>query len=437
VAPPLKVLIVGSGGREDALAWALRRSPSVGVLRCAPGNPGTDRRAERVPISASDVPALVRHAQDARYDLVVVGPEAPLVAGLADRLRESGIPVFGPQAGAAELEGSKVFSKRFMARHGIPTADFSVFEDEAEAGRYLLSEEASYPLVVKADGLAGGKGVVVAEDPESAVEVARAMLGGRAFGSAGARIVVEERLVGHEASFFVLSDGERCLDLAACQDYKRAEDGDRGPNTGGMGAYSPSAWLDESTRRSLLHGVARRTIEGLAGEGRPYRGVLFVGVMLTASGPRVLEYNVRFGDPETQVLLPRLDGDWLPLLLGAARGDLSDVEVRWKEEAAVCVVLASRGYPGTHATGYTIEGIDAAEEVNGVEVFHAGTEREGDGRLVGVGGRVLDVVARGGSLAQARERAYQGVARIRSAGLRHREDIAADALAASEHPSGA
>jgi len=286
--------------------------------------------------------------------------------------------------------------------------------------------------VIKADGLAAGKGVVVAEDPESAVEVARAMLAGRAFGAAGTRIVVEERLLGHEASFFALSDGVRCLDLAACQDYKRAEDGDRGPNTGGMGAYSPSAWLDESTRRSLLHGVARRTIEGLAAEGRPYRGVLFIGVMLTASGPRVLEYNVRFGDPETQVLLPRLDGDWLPLLLGAARGDLSGAQARWKEGSAVCVVLASRGYPGVHATGYAIEGVEQAEEVEGVEVFHAGTDRDGQGRLVGAGGRVLDVVAVGESLSQARERAYRAVARIRSDGLRHREDIAADALAGAQ-----
>jgi phosphoribosylamine--glycine ligase len=429
VAPPLKILIVGSGGREDALTWALRRSPDVGLLRCAPGNPGTERRAQRVPIPATDVPALVHHAVEERYDLVVVGPEAPLVAGLADRLREAGIAVFGPGAKAAELEGSKVFAKRFMARHGIPTAEFKVFEDEAEAGRFLLSEEASYPLVIKADGLAGGKGVVMAEDPESAVEVARAMLTGRAFGAAGARIVVEERLVGHEASFFVLSDGTHGLDLAVCQDYKRAEDGDRGPNTGGMGAYSPSPWLDESTRRSLLHGVARRTIEGLAAEGRPYRGVLFVGVMLTPSGPRVLEYNVRFGDPETQVLLPRLATDWLPLLLGAARGDLTGAEPRWKDEAAVCVVLAARGYPGAHATGDAIEGVEEAEQVEGVEVFHAGTERDGAGRVVGVGGRVLDVVALGGSLAQARERAYRAVARIRSDGLRHRDDIAADALA--------
>jgi phosphoribosylamine--glycine ligase len=428
VAVPLKVLIVGSGGREDALTWALGRSPDVGMLRCAPGNPGTARRAERVSIAASDVPALVRHATDERYDLVVVGPEAPLVAGLADRLREAGIAVFGPGAAAAELEGSKVFSKRFMARHQIPTASFEIFDDAAEAGRYLLSESASYPLVIKADGLAGGKGVVLADEPESAVEVARAMLEGGAFGRAGARIVVEERLVGRETSFFVLSDGEGCLDLAACQDYKRAEDGDRGPNTGGMGAYSPSAWLDDSTRRALLT-VSRRTIEGLASEGRPYRGVLFVGVMLTATGPRVLEYNVRFGDPETQVLLPRLAGDWLPLLLGAARGDLSGTQARWKDEAAVCVVLASRGYPGNHATGYTIEGVEAAEQVEGVEVFHAGTERDAAGRLTGQGGRVLDVVALGEGLAQARDRAYRAVAAIRSDGLRHREDIAADALA--------
>jgi phosphoribosylamine--glycine ligase len=432
----LKVLIVGSGGREDALAWALRKSPDVGVLRCAPGNPGIARRAEPVPLAASDVPGLVRHARDERYDLVVVGPEAPLVAGLADRLREEGIAVFGPQAAAAELEGSKVFSKRFMARHGIPTAAFEVFDDAAEAGRFLLSEAASYPLVVKADGLAAGKGVVVAQDPESAVEVARDMLGGRAFGAAGARIVVEECLVGREVSFFVLSDGERGLDLAACQDYKRAEDGDRGPNTGGMGAYAPSAWLEEGVRRALVEGVARKTIEGLAAEGRPYRGVLFVGVMLTASGPQVLEYNVRFGDPETQVLLPRLAGDWLPLLLGAARGDLSGAQAHWKDAAAVCVVLASRGYPGRHATGYIIEGVEEAEREEGVEVFHAGTALDGAGRLVGAGGRVLDVVALGDGLAQARERAYRGVRRIHSEGLRHREDIAADALAGAQGRTG-
>lgn len=437
MAFPLKVLIVGSGGREDALAWALRRSPDVGVLRCAPGNPGTDRRAERVALDAADVPGLFRHAADERYDLVVVGPEGPLVAGLADRLREAGIPVFGPGASAAELEGSKAFSKRFMARHGIPTAEFEVFDDAAEASRFLLSEAASFPLVVKADGLAAGKGVVLAEDPESAVEVARAMLGGRAFGPAGARIVVEERLLGREASFFVLCDGERCLDLAACQDYKRAEDGDRGPNTGGMGAYSPSAWLDEETRRFLLDRVARKTVEGMAAEGRPFRGVLFVGVMLTSSGPRVLEYNVRFGDPETQVLLPRLDGDWLPLLLGAARGDLQGVAAGFRSEAAVCVVLASRGYPGTHASGYPIEGVEEAEAVEGVEVFHAGTARDPRGRLTGTGGRVLDVVALGEGVGQARERAYRAVDRIRSDGLRHRGDIAADALAGAPDPKEA
>jgi phosphoribosylamine--glycine ligase len=431
VASPLKVLIVGSGGREDALAWALRRSPDVGVLRCAPGNPGTLRRAERVPLAPAEVAGLVRHATDERYDLVVVGPEGPLVAGLGDRLREAGIAVFGPGAPAAELEGSKAFSKRFMARHGIPTAQFQVFDDAAEAGRFLLSDAASYPLVVKADGLAAGKGVVLAEDPESAVELARAMLSGKAFGPAGARIVVEERLLGREASFFVLSDGERCLDLAACQDYKRAEDGDRGANTGGMGAYSPSAWLDEPTRRFLLDGVARKTVEGLAAEGRPFRGVLFVGVMLTAEGPRVLEYNVRFGDPETQALLPRLDGDWLPLLLGAAQGDLRGLAPAWRGEASVCLVLASRGYPGTHVSGYAIDGVEDAEAVAGVEVFHAGTELDARGRLVGMGGRVLDVVALGEGLQQARERAYAAAERIRSEGLRYRTDIAADALASA------
>jgi phosphoribosylamine--glycine ligase len=359
---------------------------------------------------------------------VVVGPEAPLVAGLADGLEAAGIPAFGPGASGAELEGSKVFAKRFMARHGIPSADFQVFEDAAEASRFLLSDAAAYPLVLKADGLAAGKGVVIAPDPETAVETAQAMLGGRAFGTAGARIVVEERLTGHEASFFVLTDGRRAIDLAACQDYKRSEDGDRGLNTGGMGAYSPSAWLDEATRRLLLERVAQPTLEGLAAEGRPYRGVLFIGVMLTHAGPRVLEYNVRFGDPEAQALLPRLDGDWLPLLLGAARGDLAGAAARFLPDASVCVVMAARGYPGPHATGYAIEGIEDAESVEGVQVFHAGTDLDSGGRLVGVGGRVLGVTATGPGLAEARHRAYRAAALVRSEGLRLRSDIGLDAV---------
>ncbi len=424
----MKILIVGSGGREDTLAWALGRSAEVETLRLAPGNAGSDRHGERVPIDAGDVEALVRHAVDERYDLVAVGPEAPLVAGLADRLGDAGVPTFGASARAAEIEGSKVFAKRFMDRHGIPTASFEVFDDARSAVSWLRSPRAEYPLVVKADGLAAGKGVILADDVETAVEAAEGMLARGSFGEAGARVVIEERLRGREASFFVLCDGERYVELATCQDYKRALDGDAGLNTGGMGTYSPSVWLDEATRREILERVVEPTIAGLAAEDRPYRGVLYVGLMLTANGPRVLEYNARFGDPETQVLLPRLDGDWLPLLLACARGDLGDARPRWRAEASVCVVMASGGYPGSYAKGIPIEGLDEAEALEGVLVFHAGTARDARGRIVTAGGRVLGVTALGADLAAARRRAYDAVARIRWQDEHHRRDIALDAI---------
>jgi phosphoribosylamine--glycine ligase len=425
----MRVLIVGGGGREAALAWALRQSPRLTDLACAPGNAGIARHARRIPIAADDVAALTAHAIEARYDLVVVGPEAALCAGLADRLREAGIAVFGPSAAAARVEGSKAFSKEFMARHGIPTAAFQVFDDAGEATRWLLSERAAFPLVVKADGLAAGKGVVMAHDPEAAVDAARDMLSGRAFGDAGRRIVVEEMLRGRETSFFVLTDGVTQIELAPCQDYKRVGDGDRGPNTGGMGTYSPSAWLDELTRRKLRETVVVPTLRGLASEGRPFSGVLFVGVMLTEEGPKVLEYNARFGDPETQVLLPRLDGDWLVLLDACARGELASIDVRWRDEAAVCVVMTAAGYPGTYAKGAVIEGLDEAERLAGVIVFHAGTEHDAAGRVVTAGGRVLGVTAVGSDLAAARALAYDAVGRIRWEGEQHRTDIAADAVA--------
>jgi len=425
----MKVLLVGGGGREAALAWALRKSPLLTDLACAPGNAGIGRHARCVPIAADDVAALSAHAVLERYDLVIVGPEAPLVAGLADRLREAGIDVFGPSAAAAMIEGSKAFSKEFMARHGIPTAGFHIFDDAAAASRYLLAPGTVYPLVVKADGLAAGKGVVIADDPQTAVDAATGMLSGRAFGAAGRRVVIEEMLRGRETSFFVLTDGTTTLELAPCQDYKRASDGDLGPNTGGMGTYSPSAWLDEATRETLREAVVVPTVRGLAEEGRPFRGVIFIGVMLTESGPMVLEYNARFGDPETQVLLPRLDGDWLRLLDACARGRLHEVTLRWRENAAVCVVMASGGYPGAYETGVPIEGADDAERADDVMVFHAGTARDAAGRLVTSGGRVLGVTATGADLAAARARAYAAVACVRFRGEHHRTDIAADAIA--------
>ncbi len=425
----MKVLLVGGGGRESALAWAFSLSPLLTQLDCAPGNAGIERYATRVAIAPENTEALVAHALAEAYDLVVIGPEAPLVSGLADRLREAGLDTFGPSAAAAMIEGSKAFSKEFMARHGIPTAAFRIFDDAAEASRYLLSREASYPLVVKADGLAAGKGVVIAKDPASASETATHMLSGTAFGEAGRRIVVEELLIGREASFFVLSDGTTSLELASCQDYKRAEDGDRGLNTGGMGTYSPSVWLDDATTRILRETVVAPTVRGLAAEGRPFRGVLFIGVMLTDAGPRVLEYNARFGDPETQVLIPRLDGDWLALLHACSRGELGTVSLNWRKGAAVCVVMASSGYPGAYAKGLPIEGLDEAEKLTDVMVFHAGTERDAARRVVTAGGRVLGVTAIGADLAAARDRAYEAVSRIRWNGEHHRSDIAGDAIA--------
>ena len=428
----MKVLVIGGGGREHALVWALGRSPRVHTLRCAPGNAGTAAMAENVAISADDVDSLVDHAAAERYDLVVVGPEGPLVAGLADRLQDLHIPVFGPSAAASRMEGSKVFSKEFMARHRIPTAAFKVFRDEAEAREYLLAADTAYPLVVKADGLAAGKGVILADTPEQAAEAASGMLAGRDFGEAGRVVVVEEMLRGIEASFFVLADGDNVVELATCQDYKRALDGDQGLNTGGMGTYSPSAFLDEATRQTIVETVVNPTINGLQAEGCAYRGVLFIGVMLTDEGPKVLEYNCRFGDPETQVLLPRLDGDWFDLLMASATGNLNKVRLSWLDQAAVCVVMAAGGYPGSYGKGEKITGLEKAAGQDGIIVFHAGTSLDEDGTVRTSGGRVLGVTALGNDLPDARKKAYAASAAITWSGEQHRTDIAADAAATLE-----
>jgi len=423
----VKVLVVGEGGREDALAWALARSPSVSSLSALPGSAGIARRARTVPMSLSDLSAVVAHVTTERYDLVVVGPEGPLVAGLGDRLRAAGIAVFGPSAAAAEIEASKAYSKEFLARHRIPTAQFHVFTGVDDALRYLRSTEVRFPVVVKADGLAAGKGVVIAGGLGEAEDAAREMLSGRSFGASGARIVVEEFLEGTEVSFFVLSDGTGFVRLSTCQDYKRASDGNHGANTGGMGSYSPSVYLDEVACRAIESSVVTPTLDGLRAEGRPYQGVLYIGLMLTASGPKVLEFNARFGDPETQVLLPRLDGDWLPLLLASATGGVAALRPRWLSDATVCVVLASGGYPGDYARGKQISGLEAAESAADVMVFHAGTDRSGD-RWVTRGGRVLGVTAKAATLAAARERAYEAAAKITWDGKQYRSDIALDAL---------
>jgi len=424
----MKILLIGSGGREDALAWGLSRSPRSELLRCAPGNAGIAERAEIVHLAANDIDAIVDHAHGEGYDLVVVGPEAPLVAGLADRLRATGIPVFGPSAAAACIEGSKVFAKKFMEHHGIPSGRCEIFDDLAGAERFLESREAVFPTVIKADGLAAGKGVLLADDREAALQAARAMLGEGRFGEAGSRILVEEMLYGREVSVFVLSDGEAIVELPTCQDYKRALDGDGGLNTGGMGCYSPSAYLDDATRQKIVNEIIRPTIEGLATEERPYNGVLYCGLMLTDSGPKVLEFNARFGDPETQVLIPRLEGDWAEVLHACATGDLAATPLEFKQDAAVCVVMASGGYPAGYAKGLPIEGLEAVASMDDVMVFHAGTARDDAGALATAGGRVLGVTGMGPDLETARARAYDAVSRIRWDGEHHRNDIAADAV---------
>ena len=404
----MRVLVLGSGGREHALCWAIGASPLCDKLYCAPGNAGIAAEAECVPLEPMDFPAIAAFCAGQAIDLVVVGPEAPLVAGLVDHLAAAGIKAFGPSRAAAELEGSKAFTKHFCRQFDIPTAAYGEFTDAGEAAAYIRA--ADLPIVVKADGLAAGKGVVVATTADEAVAAASAMLGGQ-FGEAGRRVVVEECLAGEELSFFALCDGKTALPLAGAQDHKRAGDGDTGPNTGGMGAYSPPPMLDEALTETIMARIVRPTVAGMAALGRPYKGVLFAGLMLTADGPKLLEYNVRFGDPETQALLPRLMSDLLSALVATADGVLDKFHLRWRAEAALTVVLAARGYPGAYARGSQIGGLEAAAALPGVTLFHAGTRRQ-DGRVLADGGRVLNVTAVGAGVAEARARAYEAVARI-------------------------
>lgn len=425
----MRVLLVGGGGREHALAWALSRSPLLRRLRCAPGNPGIAELAECIPLRAEDVDRLSAHAISERYDLVVVGPEAPLVAGLADRLRAEGIAVFGPSAAAARLEGSKSFAKEFMARHAVPTAACWLFDDAAAARSFLLSSEAPYPLVLKVDGLAAGKGVVLVDDAAAAVSALTEL---SALGAASSRWIVEERLFGREVSYFVLTDGRHHVELAPCQDYKRLEDGDRGPNTGGMGSYSPSVFADGATIDSVRRHIVEPVVHGLAAEGHPYQGVLYIGLMLTSTGPRVLEFNARFGDPEAQALLPRLDGDWLELLTASARGTLEGTVPRWRDEATVCVVLASAGYPQQPHAGAVISGLERLAALDDVWAFHAATAHTAGGAVTTAGGRVLGITARADTLAAARQRVYRAVGSVDWPDMQYRKDIAADALGSTE-----
>ncbi|MCC7537401.1 MAG: phosphoribosylamine--glycine ligase [Deltaproteobacteria bacterium] len=419
----MRILVVGGGGREHALVDALARSRSKPEILCAPGNAGIADVAECLPaVSASDVDGIADLARARRVDLVVVGPEAPLVAGLADVLAALGVAVFGPTREAARLEGSKAFSKRFMKRFGIPTAPFEIFDSAVDAEAYLRKRGTG--LVVKADGLAAGKGVVVAADADEGLAAVARFMRARELGDAGATVVIEEKLSGDEASFHVICDGERRVVLAAARDHKRLLDGDRGPNTGGMGACSPHPGVTPEVERFVLDRVVDPTLAGMRELGAPFRGARFVGLMRTPEGPSVLEYNVRFGDPEAEVLFARYGGDACALLTSAARGELASAAPEWDAPAAVAVVLASAGYPKTASARVPIEGLEEAARVGGSRVYHAGTAREG-GRVVVAGGRVLAVTATGPSLAAARATAYEAAACIRFEGMQRRADIGA------------
>jgi phosphoribosylamine--glycine ligase len=406
----MRVLVVGSGGREHALCWAIAASPLCDKLYCAPGNAGIAAEAECVPIGAEEVEKLVAFAKTQRIDFVVVGPEAPLVLGLVDKLEAAGIKAFGPSARAAALEGSKAFMKELCAKYGIPTAAFKRFTDAGAAKDHVRKHGA--PIVIKADGLAAGKGVVVARNLEEAEAAIDSMLVAREFGAAGQEIVVEEFLEGEEASFFALVDGQCALPLASAQDHKAVGEGDTGPNTGGMGAYSPAPVVTEAVAARVMGQIIEPAVKAMAAEGRPFKGVLFAGLMITPKGPRLLEFNVRFGDPECQVLCLRLMSDLLPALVAAADGVLGEFDLRWKAEAALCVVMASRGYPGPYKKGTEIRGIENAGRLGDVVVFHAGTARDAEGRLIATGGRVLGVSALGKTVAEAQARAYAAVDQI-------------------------
>ncbi len=421
----MRVLIVGGGGREHVLAWAISQSPLLTKLFVAPGNPGTAAIAENVAIGTLDVPALVAFARAEAIDLVVPGPEAPLVAGLADALAHVGLRCCGPNAAAASLEGSKAFAKAICDSAGIPTARWERFEDEALALDFVKRRGA--PIVVKADGLAAGKGVVVARTAEEATAAVRAMLGARTFGEAGASIVIEECLSGEEVSLFALCDGTRAVLLGAAQDHKRVGDGDTGPNTGGMGAVSPPARFEEAAQHAAMDAFIRPALAAMSARGTPFTGILFAGLMLTSDGARLIEYNVRLGDPEAQVILPRLQTDLLAALLAAANGDLRDTTLGWRETTCVAVVLAAPGYPGPVTAGAALTGLLEAAALPHVAVFHAGTDIR-EGQVVAAGGRVLSICGTGPDMAHARAAAYAGVDAIGFPGAVVRRDIGLRAM---------
>jgi phosphoribosylamine--glycine ligase len=420
----VNILLVGSGGREHALAWALSASPLLTKLYCAPGNAGIAEVAERVAIPATDFPALVEFARARRIDFAVIAADAQLVAGLWDAFEAAGIRALGPSKAAAVLEGSKGFVKDLCAEIGIPTAAYQRFRDPTAAKRF--ADSIGFPVVIKADGLAAGKGVIIATSKAESDRAVDFMFEG-GFGDSGHEIVVEEFMEGEEVSFFALSDGRNVIPLAGAQDHKRVGDGDTGPNTGGMGAYSPAPVLTQALEAQAMEDFVRPTVAAFARKGLSYMGVIYLGLMITRNGPKLVEYNCRFGDPEAQVLMPRLKGDLLTALLAARDGVLSGFDLRWREEAALTVVMASKGYPGAYEKGQEIFGLDAAASLPGITLFHAGTERR-DGKIVAVGGRVLNVTATGRDVAEARQRAYDAVSRIHWQGSFHRSDIGWRAL---------
>ena len=420
----MNVLIVGGGGREHALAWKIAQSPKVTALFCAPGNPGTAQVATNVNLQADDLDGLLQFALDQSIDLTVVGPEQPLVLGLADRFQEKGLKVFGPSAKAAQLEGSKAFSKNLMQKYGIPTAAYAAF-DHADAARAYLKGKG--PQVVKADGLAAGKGVFVCAGEAEAVDAVRRIMNDKIFGESGNRIIIEERLEGQEVSLLAFTDGTTVLPMEVAQDHKPAFDGDTGPNTGGMGACSPAPVFTPELKQQVIDRVMLPAVNGMRAEGIPYQGVLYAGLMITADGPKVLEFNARFGDPETQPIMMRMDSDIVPVLEACANGTLDTCSLEWKPGAAVCVVMASEGYPGSYDKGRPISGLDQANSLPGVSVFHAGTKQDGD-IIVTSGGRVLGVTALGGNVQMAIVKAYQAVGKIKWPGVHYRTDIGQKAL---------
>ncbi len=421
----MRILVVGSGGREHALVWKLAQSPKVEKIFVAPGNGGMDTLAESLPLNADKTMELADFAETSRIDLTVVGPESSLVHGIVDYFQERKLKIFGPTKRAAQWEGSKVFSKTKMRTWGIPTADFRVFQEMEEALRHV--EEAPVPVVVKADGLAGGKGVIVANSRDEAKEAIHRIMGEKVFGEAGRQILVEDCLEGEEISVLALVDGSHLVLLDSSQDHKRVFDHDQGPNTGGMGAYSPVPRVDRTLLDKIRKTIFEPVIRGMEKEGSPFTGVLYAGLMLTPQGPKVLEYNVRFGDPETQAILPRLQGDLAELLLAAVEGRLDEVSIGWDSRACACVVLASAGYPGQYDVGRQITGLKRLEDLPDLYVFHAGTRREGD-RYLTSGGRILNVVGLGENLEGALKRVYEAIGKISFEGMHYRRDIGERAL---------